>query len=69
MVSTQKKPTMMSPSVTSVPLIPACDSLSQPSGEGRIEELLEPSPDHETEDLQPSQEPTIGPGQQAQPRK
>ena len=64
-VSTQKKPTMMSPNVPSVPLIPARDSLSQPSGEGQIEEIIELSPDHEIEDLQPSQEPIIGPGEQA----
>ena len=52
---------MMSPNVPSVPLIPARDSLSQPSGEGRIEEIIEPGPDHDIEDLQPSQEPLIGP--------
>ena len=56
----------MSPNV---PLIPACDLLSQPSGEGRIEEIIEPSPDHDIEDLQPSQEPIIGPSDQAQPRR
>ena len=60
---------MMSRNVLSVPLIPACDLLSQPSGEGRIEEIIEPSPDCEIEDLQPSQEPIIGPGEQAQPRR
>ena len=59
----------MSPNVPSVPLIPARDSLSQPSGEGRIEEILEPGPHHDIEDLQPSQEPIIGPGNQAQPRR
>ena len=36
MVSTSKKLSIMSPNVPSVPLIPACDSLSQPSGEGRV---------------------------------
>ena len=59
----------MSPNVRSVPLIPACDSLSQPSGKGRIKEIIEPGPDHDIEDLQPSQEPIIGPGDQAQPRR
>ena len=47
MVSTQKKPTTVSPNVPSVPPIPARDLLSQPSGEGQIEEIIEPSPDHE----------------------
>ena len=47
MVSTQKKPTMVSPNVPSVPPIPVRGSLSQPSGEGQIEEIIEPSPDHE----------------------
>ena len=69
MVSTQKKPTSMSPNVPSVPLIPAHDLLSQPSGEGRIEEIIEPSLDCEIEDLQPSQEPIIGPGEQTQLRR
>ena len=32
-------------------------------------ERIEPSPDHQIEDLQPSQEPIIGPGEQAQPRR
>ena len=52
----------MSPNVPSVPLIPACDMLSQPSGEGRIEEIIDPGPDHDIEDLQPSLEPIIGVG-------
>ena len=43
MVSTQKKLTMVSPNVLSVPPIPACNLLSQPSGEGQIEEITEPS--------------------------
>ena len=59
----------MSPNAPSVPLIPARDLLSQPSGEGRIEEIIEPSPDHDIKDLQPSQEPIIGPGDQAQLRR
>ena len=58
-VSTSKKLNTMSPNVPSVPLIPACDLLSQPSGEGRIEEIIETGPDHDIEDLQPSQEPII----------
>ena len=36
-VSTPKKPNTRSPNVPSVPLIPARESLSQPSGEGQIE--------------------------------
>ena len=55
----------MSPNVPSVPLIPAHDSLSQPSGEGRIKEIIEPGPEHELEDLQLSQRPIIGPSEQA----
>ena len=69
MVSTQKKPTMVSPNVPSAPPIPACNSLSQPSGKGWIEEIIKPSPDREIEDLQPSQEPIIGPSEQAQLRR
>ena len=53
----------------SVPSIPARNSLSQPSGQGQIKEIIEPSPDQETEDLQPSQRPTIGPSEQGQPRR
>ena len=45
------------------------DSLSQQGGEGRIEEIIEPGPEHELEDLQLSQRPTIGPSEQAQPRR
>ena len=59
----------MSPNAPSVPLIPARNLVSQPSGEGQIEEIIKPSPDHDIEDLQPSQEPIIGPGDQAQPRR
>ena len=47
MVSTSKKPSTMSPNVPSVPHIPVHDSLSQPSGEGQIEEIIEPGPDHD----------------------
>ena len=67
MVSTSKKLTILPPIVPSAPSILACNSLSQPSGEGRIEEIIEPSPDHKIEDLLPSQRPTIGPSEQAQP--
>ena len=60
----------MPPNVPSVPPIPVRDSLSQqPSSEGRIDEIIEPSPDHEIVDLQPSQKPIEGPTEQAQPRK
>ena len=43
--------------------------LSQQSGKGRIKEIIKPSPQHELKDLQPSQRPTIGPSEQAQPRR
>ena len=69
MVSTSKNPTIVPPIVPSVPSTPACNLLSQPSGEGRIEEVIKPSPDQEIEDLQLSQRPTIGPSEQAQPRR
>ena len=52
-----------------IPSIPACDLLSQQGGEGRIEEIIEPGPEHELEDLQPSQRPIIGLSEQAQPRR
>ena len=54
------------PQITS---IPACDPLSQHRGEGRIEEIIEPGPEEELEDLQLSQRPIIGPSEQAQPRR
>ena len=59
----------MSQNVPSVPPIPARDSLSQPSGEGRIEEIIGMGPDQDIENLQPSQEPVIGPSDQVQPRR
>ena len=52
-----------------IPSIPACDPLSQQGGEGQIEEIIEPGPEHGLEDLQLSQRPTIGPSEQAQPRR
>ena len=52
-----------------IPSIPVHDPLSQQGGEGRIEEIIEPGPEHELEDLQPSQRPTIGLSEQAQPRR
>ena len=52
MVSTSKKPNSMSQNVPSVPPIPARDLLSQPSGEGRIEEITETGSDDDIEDLQ-----------------
>ena len=69
MVSTQKKLNTMSPNVPSIPPIPVCDWLSQPSSKGWIEEIIKPSPSHEIKDLQPSQEPIIGPSEQAQLRR
>ena len=59
----------MPPIVPQIPSVPARDSLSQQDGEGRIEEIIESGPEHELEDLQPSQRPIIGPGEQAQPRR
>ena len=41
----------VTPIVPSVPSTPACDLLSQPSGEGQIEEIIEQSPEDELEDL------------------
>ena len=64
-----KKATVVPPIVPQIPSVPACDSLSQQDGEGRIDEIIEPGPKHELEDLQPSQRPIIGPGEQAQPRR
>ena len=51
MVSTSKKPMILPPIVPSVPSISAHDLLSQPSGEGQIKEIIEPSPDQEIENL------------------
>ena len=68
-VSTSKKPTIVPPIVPSVPSTPVRDSLSQPSGEGQIKDIIEPGPEQELEDLQPSQRPTIGPSEQTQPRR
>ena len=52
-----------------IPSVPACDLLSQQGGEGRIEEIIEPGPEEELEDLQLSQTPIIGPSERAQPRR
>ena len=57
------------PIVPSVPSTPAHDSLSQPSGESWIEEMIKPSPENKLEDLQLSQRATIGPSEQAHPRR
>ena len=57
------------PIVPQIPSIPVCNSLSQQDGKGRIEEIIKPGPEHELEDLQPSQRPIIGPSEQAQPRR
>ena len=64
-----KKPMVVPPIVPKIPSVPACDSLSQQDGEGRIKEIIESDPEHELEDLQQSQRPIIGPGEQAQPRR
>ena len=44
-----------------LPSIPACDLLSQPSGKGWIQEIIEPSPEQDLLDLQLSQRPFSGP--------
>ena len=60
----------ISPSVApQVPSSPMCGSLSQPSGKGRIQEIIDPSPKHDLLDLQLSQEPTSGPSEQVPPRR
>ena len=64
-----KKPMVVPPIVPQIPSIPVHDLLSQQDGEGLIEEIIEPGPEHELEDLQPSQRPIIGPSEQAQPRR
>ena len=64
-----KKLTVVPPIVSQVPSAPVHDLLSQPSGKGKIKEIIKPSPEHKLEDLQPSQRPTIGPSEQAQPRR
>ena len=64
-----KKPTVIPPIAPQVPSIPACNLFSQQGGEGRIEEIIEPGPEEELEDLQLSQRPIIGPSEQAQPRR
>ena len=53
------------PIVSPDPSTPVCDLLSQPSGEGLIEEIIETGPKHELEDLQMSQRLIISPGEQA----
>ena len=57
------------PIVPKIPSAPARDSLSQQDGKGWIEEIIESGPEHELEDLQLSQRPILGPGEQAQPRR
>ena len=47
-----KKLTIVPPIVPSVPSTPAHNSLSQQGGEGWIEEIIEPGPEQELEDLQ-----------------
>ena len=61
---------MMTPSIAPpVPSIPACDLLSQPSGKGQIQEIIEPSPEQDLLDLQLSQRPISGPSEQVPPRR
>ena len=57
------------PIVPSVPSAHVHDMLSQPSGEGQFKEIISPGPEHELEDLQPSQRPIISPSEQTQPRR
>ena len=64
-----KKPTVVPPIVPQIPSVPACDLLSQQDGKGQIDEIIESGPEHELEDLQLSQRPILGPGEQAQPRR
>ena len=59
----------MPPIVPKIPSVPAHDLLSQQDGEGQIEGIIESDPEHDLEDLQLSQRPIIGPGEQAQPRR
>ena len=62
--------TSTSPSVSPpIPSSPMCGSLSQPSGEGRIQEIIESSPKQDLLDLQPNQRPTSGPSDQVPPRR
>ena len=68
-VPTTKKLMVVPPIALQVPSIPACDPLSQQGGKGRIEEIVEPGPEQELEDLQLSQRPIIGPSEQPQPRR
>ena len=48
---------------------PMHSSLSQPSGEGWIQEIIESSPKQDLLDLQLSQKPTSGPSEQVTPRR
>ena len=64
-VPMSKKLMIVPPIVPSLPFTPAHHLLSQPSGECWIE----PGPGQELEVLQSSQRPTIGPSEQAQPRR
>ena len=68
-VPMSKKLTITPPIVPSIPSTPGCDLLSQPSGKGWIEEIIEPGPEQELEDIQLSQRPIIGSSEQAQPRR
>ena len=52
-----------------MPSIPAHDSLSQPSSEVQIQEIIEPNPEQDLLDLQPSQRAISDPNEQAPPRR
>ena len=68
-VATSKKP-MMTPSIALLVLsIPVCDLLSQLSGKGQIQEIIESNPEHNSIDLRLSQRLTIGPSEQAPPSR
>ena len=64
-----KKQLTTPPIVPPVPSILVHDSLSQSSGEGQIQEIIESSPEQNLLDLQPSQRLISGPSEQVPPRK
>ena len=50
-----RKPSTVPSTVPPIPSTPVCDSLSQPSSESRIPEVIKSSPEKDFIDLQPSQ--------------